>query len=113
LDLTAMSDIMAYSAVNNMMSDPESYMGKTVKATGTYNVWYFDVTGMTYHFIVIAGPPGCCSRGVEFILRGDYIYPDSYPAQNAKFEAVGVFASYEELGGIYQYIAVDQITILE
>jgi len=109
LDLTELSATMSYAAINNIMADPESNVGVTIKALGNYNAWHFDVTGMTYHFIIIEGPPGCCPKGMEFILQGEDISPDDYPPKDAKIEITGVFGSYDELGGIYYYLAVDSI----
>ena len=107
-DLTAMSVTMSYAATANMLIDPEYHVGKTVKAAGTYHVWYFDGTGLTYHFIVIEGPPGCCPRALEFVLRdGDY------PEEGAKIEIISVFGSYTENDGTFYYLATDSITILE
>ena len=108
IDLASMSGTVAYAMLTNMKMDPESYEWQSIKAAGTYSSWYFDGTGLIYHFIVIEGPPGCCPGSLEFILHsGDY------PAENEKIDLVGVFNSYDELGGIYYYLAVDDLIVSE
>ncbi|MBP5288340.1 MAG: hypothetical protein J6Z79_00520 [Clostridia bacterium] len=37
VDLTALNATMIYSEVNNMMVSPDSYMGKKVRMSGTFN----------------------------------------------------------------------------
>jgi hypothetical protein len=91
-----------------MKMHPVDFMGKTIKAIGNYNTWYFAGTGLTYHIITIEGPSGCCPQALEFILHdGDY------PEEGARIEITGVFASYDENGGIFYYIAVDNIQIFD
>jgi hypothetical protein len=109
LDLTAMSSTMVYGEVFNMTQYPEDYLGKTVKADGQYVPSYYDATGTTYHYVLIADAAACCQQGLEFIWQGSHTYPDDYPAKAVDIEVTGVYSSYEELGMTYYYLAVDEI----
>jgi len=113
IDLTAMSSTMVYAEINNMMTNPKDYMGKTVKMSGPYYTGHVEETGNNYHYIIIEDATACCQQGLEFIWKGDHTYPDDYPPDNARIEAAGVFGSYEELGNTYYYLAVDDIKILK
>ena len=41
------------------------------------------------------------NRVIEFILEGDNVYPEDYPAEGAEITIQGVFGTYEEDGGTY------------
>ena len=64
VDLTVLSTTMAYAEINNILTNPDGYMGKTVKMKGRYYSSFYDVTGMTYHFVVIEDATSCCAQGV-------------------------------------------------
>jgi len=112
IDLTALSSTMVYAELVNIMSDPESNMGKTIKISGPYASSYYDQTNQNYHYVTFMDATSCCAQGLEFIWSGDHAYPDDYPALNAHIEIVGVLDHYEELGSGYYYLAVDDITVL-
>ena len=40
VDLTKLSSTMVYSEVYNMVNTPEDYTGKTVRMTGSFNLWH-------------------------------------------------------------------------
>ena len=94
VDLTAMSGTMVYSEVLNMQKSPEQYEGKVVKMSGPFNVT--DYNGKTYFACIIADATACCSTGIEFDLKGDYSYPEDYPAPQTEITVVGVFNTYME-----------------
>lgn len=94
IDLTAMSGTMVYSEVLNMQKTPEAYEGKVVKMSGPFNVT--DYNGKTYFACIIADATACCSTGIEFDLKGDYSYPEDYPAPQTEITVVGVFNTYME-----------------
>lgn len=111
IDLTIMSSTMVYVEVYNMMTQPEDYLGKTIKVRGEYYVSYYDVTEQYYHFVVIADATACCTQGLEFVWQGEHIYPEDYPADGKEIELTGVFSSYEEEGITYYCIDTDTIHI--
>ena len=96
VDLTALSSIMVYSEVYNMMVTPESYMGKTIKMDGIFSLYHDDSTGKDYYACIITDATACCSQGIEFVPTDDYVYPDDYPEQGGEISVVGIFDLYEE-----------------
>lgn len=109
VDLTAMSSTMIYAEVSHMMSNPDTYLGKTIKMSGPYTPSYYAATDFYYHYVVVEDAAACCQQGLEFIWNGDHAYPDDYPEEGTRIEVVGVFDSYEELGETYYYLSVDEI----
>ncbi|ABX40828.1 hypothetical protein [Lachnoclostridium phytofermentans] len=110
VDLTQMSSIMIYSEVYNMMTNPEAYIGKTIKIRGPYYTSYWEDTGKYYHFVIISDATACCSSGLEFIWEeNSHKYPDEYPEDETEIELVGRFDSYEELGQTYYFLATDSL----
>ena len=96
IDLTQLSSSMVYAQVNDMFVNPEQYVGKTVKANGTFDYFKDDKTGNEYFSVVIKDATACCAQGLEFVLDGDYTYPKDYPAQNAEITVTGKFNYYNE-----------------
>ena len=101
VDLTALSSTMVYSEVYNMLYFyPEDYYGKTVKMTGLFNVYQsVDENGVVLdmpvaYACIISDATACCAEGMEFVLEGDYIYPDDYPELGAEITVIGEFQSY-------------------
>jgi hypothetical protein len=41
---------------------------------------------------------GCCSQGIEFVLDGDYKYPEDYPEVGDPITVEGTFDTYEIYG---------------
>lgn len=101
IDLTALSSTMVYSEIYNMLVDPAGYLGKTVKVNGSFDVYENQDTGERYYACVIADSTACCVLGMEFVLAGDYKYPDDYPELGGEITVSGIFDTYEEDGYIY------------
>lgn len=112
VDLTALSSTMVYAEVYQMMMEPESYVGKTVKMRGNYYANFYEGTQRYYHFAVIADATACCSQGLEFLWQGTHSYPEDYPAEQAEIEITGVFESYEEEGNTYYHVVTDGVQVL-
>ena len=111
VDFTVLSGIVAYAKFNEVMSNPDDYIGKTIKLNGPYAVSPFQ--GGYYHFVLVEGADACCPEGIEFRLSGSHVYPDDYPPERTKIEFTGIFGSHEDFGYTYYYIMADDITILE
>jgi hypothetical protein len=111
IDLTALSSTMVYAEVNNIMTTPEDYLGKTITMSGPY-LASDDGSGLVYHYVLIVDALACCQSGLEFKLNGEHSYPEDYPEANVEVEATGVFGKYEELGLTYYYLEVDELTVL-
>ncbi|MBQ9200213.1 MAG: hypothetical protein IJ141_08550 [Lachnospiraceae bacterium] len=101
IDLTTLSSTMVYSEVYNMMTEPDGYMGKTIKMSGPFAVYIDDVKNKTYFACIIQDATACCSQGIEFQLDGDYSYPEDYPEVNDIVTVTGTFSTYEEDGYMY------------
>lgn len=95
IDLTQLSSTMIYSEVNDMVTTPEKYVGKTVRMNGMFVV--LEETERNYYACIIADAMACCSQGIEFMLNNDYLrYPDEYPKANTNITVSGVFDVYSE-----------------
>ena len=112
VDLTVLSSTMVYSEVYNMLYFyPEDYYGKTVKMTGQFNVYqWVDESGVVAdmpvaYACIISDATACCAEGMEFVLEGDYTYPDDYPELGAEITVIGEFQSYEENGMTWYHLA--------
>ena len=94
LDLTKLSSTMVYSEVFNMLASPDSYVGRTVKMTGTAACLANPETNQLYYACIIADATGCCAQGLEYVL------PDGepYPEVDASITVTGTFALYYENG---------------
>lgn len=112
VDLTKMSSIMVYSEVYNMMVEPETYIGKTIKIQGPYYASYWDQTDNYYHYVIIEDATACCTQGLEFIWdNNEHQFPDEYPEDYTEVEIIGTFNKYEEEGQEFYYIAANDIVI--
>ena len=104
VDLTVLSSTMVYSEVYNMLyNDPESYLGKTVRARGEFSIYQLVVDGVLQpdpvaYACIIADAAACCAEGMEFVLKDNLAYPDDYPEPGAEITVVGDFQAYEENG---------------
>ena len=110
VDLTVLSSTMVYSEVYNMLyNDPAHYLGKTVKAKGTFSIYQLVTDGVLQpdpvaYACIIADATACCAEGMEFVLEGDYTYPDDYPELGAEITVIGEFQSYEENGMTWYHL---------
>lgn len=96
VDLTKLSSTMVYSEVYNMMTNPSDYMGKTVKMSGQFAVYHDEASDNYYFACLIADATACCQQGLEFVLAGDYKYPNDYPELGSEIAVVGEFSTYKE-----------------
>ncbi len=94
IDLTTMSATMVYSEVNNMMINPDDYIGKVIKMDGQFSV--FESGERNYFACIIADATSCCSQGIEFILKKERQYPGEYPKLGSKITVIGEFETYLE-----------------
>lgn len=101
VDLTILSSTMVYSEVYNMMVTPDDYIGKVVKMAGPFAVYQNPDNGNLYYACIIQDATACCTQGLEFVLAGEYNFPEDYPEIGTDITVTGVFETYEEDG--YQY----------
>ncbi len=96
VDLTTLSSVLVYTQVYSMMSNPDDYVGKTVKMNGTFGFYYEESVDTFYFGVVVMDATACCAQGIEFVLEdGDNLtFPDDYPEVGENVTVVGVFNSY-------------------
>jgi len=84
-----------------LYNDPAHYLGKTVKARGEFSIYQLVTDGVLQpdpvsYACIISDAAACCAEGMEFVLEGDYTYPDDYPELGTEITVIGEFQSYEE-----------------
>ena len=95
IDLTVLDSTMVYAQVYDMVYNAENYVGKKVKAKGNF-AYYQEPDGREFFAVIISDATACCSQGLEFVLEGNYVYPDDYPPLDTEITITGVFDYYEE-----------------
>ena len=108
LDLSKLSSTMLYAAITNMVSSPESYLGRVVRVTGDFLI-YNDTTRDIYSCLV-SDATVCCAQDVEFVLEGNPTYPDDYPEVGQTITVTGVFDTYVEDGYTYCHLIHAEIS---
>ena len=93
IDMTVMSATMVYSEIFNMMLEPESYAGKSIKLDGWFSGYENPSNGKVYTMCVVPDATACCSEGIEFILadRENLSYPEDYPEEEEDITIIGVY----------------------
>lgn len=108
VDLTRLSSTMVYSKVYDMLDNPESYIGKTVKMKGSFAAYKGELRDY-YFACVIADATACCQQGMEFRLKDDPAYPQGYPEEGKTITVTGTFSTYME--GEAKYIELKDCTL--
>lgn len=108
VDLTTLSATMVYSEVNNMMTTPENYVGKTVRMDGKLAV--YEYPERNYYTCIIKDATACCQQGMEFLWAGDHKYPEDYPKEGDGIIVTGVFDIYYE--GDSKYVQLKDATLV-
>lgn len=109
IDLTQLSSTMVYSQVYDMVNNSDDYVGKIVKAKGSFSYFQDEQTGNEYYAVLINDATACCSQGIEFVLDGEYTYPDDYPSIGTEITVVGKFNYYKE--DYYTYCQLTDATM--
>ncbi len=95
IDLTQMNSSMVYAQVADMVNNGNNYLGQTVKVKGPFS-YFKENDGREFFAVLISDATACCSQGIEFVLDGNYKYPDDYPALNTEIVVTGEFNYYKE-----------------
>ena len=111
VDLTAISGILVYSEVYNMMSTPENYMGKKIKMEGIYAIYFDDTYSTRYDACIVQDATACCATGIEFELSDELKFPDDYPEEGDIITVEGIFDTYDE--GSYTYCTLRNASLLK
>lgn len=108
IDLTAMNSDMVYATVYQMIMEPASYEGKTVRMRGNYQGNYYEPTKQWYHYCIIRDALACCAQGMEFVLQ-----EENYPQNNAEITVRGTFEAYQDEGDPSMYCRLKDAVIEE
>ena len=94
VDMTSLSSDKSYSEICHILFAPGNFEGKLIRMKGRFD---YAVNGENYYYsCVIEDAAGCCSKGLEFVLKDDRSFPGEYPKVGREFTVEGVFEIYEE-----------------
>lgn len=110
IDLTKLSATMVFSEVYNIMVNPDSCMGKTIRMKGIVAIYHDETKDTDYYSCIVQDATACCAQGIEFKLMDNYRFPDDYPPEGSEITVRGRFDVYKE--GEYKY-AVLKDAVLE
>ena len=99
VDLTQMDSNMVYAQVFDMVTDPSRYLGKRIKAKGTFA--HTEANGKHYFAVFMSDAAACCQQGLEFELTGEHSYPEDYPELDSEIIVEGIFNTYKEGNNTY------------
>ncbi len=111
IDLTGLSTTVLYSELYNMLTQPDNFVGKTVKMRGTYAV--YEGEGRSYYVCEVQDATACCNQGLEFVLNNADDYPEYNSESPSEIELTGVFNTYLEEGQTYVQLEDASIIVLE
>ncbi len=100
LDLTRMSSTMVYSMVFQMVTEPQKFIGKTIKMKGAFSSYQDEETGRRFFGCVIKDALACCSQGLAFETAKVRRYPNDYPDEGTPITIIGTFEFEKEEDGI-------------
>ncbi|MCR5718194.1 MAG: hypothetical protein K6F80_04065 [Oscillospiraceae bacterium] len=101
VDLTILESNMVYAQCYDMVFNPDAYTGQKIRARGPFAYYQDEETGKEYFAVLISDATACCSQGIEFVLDGEYHYPDDYPETGTEITVVGTYHNYEDNGTPY------------
>ncbi len=101
VDLTVLNSNMVYAEVYNMMTQPQEYLGKSIKMRGAYNVFQDESTGQIYYTCIIQDATACCAQGIEFIPEDMDAFKAAEYASGDEIMLEGEFNVYPD--GQYMY----------
>jgi len=96
-----------------MMSNPDQYIGKVIKANGFYSRFYAEEAKKNIHFLIVADAGSCCELRLEFICSDENAYPKNYEEGSTIIFMTGVFTHYEDQEFTRYLLATDNLLILK
>ena len=102
VDLDDLNQALRYSGVNDILQNPENYVGKTIKVTGYFYIYEADIRNV--YACLVPDPTECCASGLEFRLAGEHAFPDDYPPADTEITVIGTLGTYsDDEGENYAY----------
>ena len=108
VDLTFMSSTGIYSEVYNMLNNPQDYVNKKIILKGLFTTGQ-DMNNELIFGCIIPDATACCAQGIQFVLDGDYKYPEDYPVLGAEIIVEGDF--YYEVGDNFSFVRLDNASL--
>lgn len=107
IDITKLTNTLAFAQVSNMMYPYHSYLGKTIKIKGQYYGQSSPDNSNFYHFVLLIDDTNCCQGVLEFRL------PDgvSYPTIGSEIMIYGEYITDTDETGEYPIIEVTDYVI--
>lgn len=109
VDLSQLSDTMAYAEFFFVASQPDNYRGKTLRIRGVYQTLYAESLGETLHWLVLTDQTACCSVALTLSLPEGS--PLQYPENGAEMELLGVIDYYTVGDQLYPRMTVEDIRV--
>lgn len=75
IDVSVMSDVMAYSTLENIMYNPTEYIGKMAKIKGSFYYEYYEELNMKFYAILLMDETDCCMAFAEVEFEEGIEYP--------------------------------------
>ena len=110
VDLSVLSQNMVYAQVYTMMTQPEEYVGKRIRAKGTFA--HVEENGRHRYAVYISDAAACCAQGLEFECAEELSYPEDLPNVDDEIMVEGVFDRYEMDGWSYFRLTDADLTTL-
>lgn len=111
IDLTKLSSSMVYAQVYDMVYSSDDYIGQSVKVSGQFSYYKDPQTDNEYFAVLVSDAAACCSQGIEFVLDGEYSYPEDYPETGTDITVTGRFSYYKENYATYVQLTDAELTI--
>lgn len=106
LDIT---EAMYVTMINAIYTNPQKYLGKTVRIQGMFSAQYFQPTDTTYYYVYRVGP-GCCGNdgsmcGFEFTGNTKGLEDNDW------IDVTGTLDSYDENGVSYLTLRTKSVEV--
>ena len=104
IDLSMLNYNIASAQIFNMLIETDSYLGKTVRIKGQFFSNYDEDNKVRHYSVLIWDATACCQTGLQFIPRGNPVYPDDFPEEMADMEITGILRMKLLNGMDYLYL---------
>lgn len=107
-DVIELTEKMYVTYINEIYTNFDDYIGRTIKLQGMFSSEYYEPTQTTYDYVYRVGP-GCCGNdgsmcGFEFTWNGEM------PEENDWIEVTGVLDKYDLDGQTYLTLKAQSVT---
>ena len=110
IDLAELSLTVIQAEYQRIVSNPDDYIGKTIRVYGSYQSFIANDTGNIVHYIIIVPGDVCCQLGFEFIRTANYKFPEDYPKQNSMILINGTLEKNDASSALRLIINATDIT---